>query len=96
MLRDEPELIPDEPADLQALSVSASQVLKDLAHLEGEHPGRVDCDRDPGFRVAPTSRVLVLDGERAEARYFDTFTSPQAAFDNLKYCLYHVAGLLSA
>jgi hypothetical protein len=47
--------------------------------------------------VYPAASVRdFLSGALTEARYFDTFTSPQAAFDNLKYCLYHVAGLLSA
>jgi hypothetical protein len=53
---------------LQAPSVSATRSLRTWLALEGEHAARVDGDRDTGFRVAPTSRVLALDGKGAEAR----------------------------
>jgi hypothetical protein len=52
-------------------------------HLFCRHCGVASFYRPSYAHVASAS----LDGKRAEAEYFDPFTSPQAVFDILKYCL---------
>src|SRR4029077_9152775 len=53
-----------------------------------EHAARVDCNRNPGLRIAPAPRPLVIYYETAEAGKLDLLAAAETLLNDRKHQLH--------